>query len=317
MAALPSAMTFTESEYGSTMNVFVRLNSFEVFGTYRTPPPAGMLGGYVHGFGRCDFVGSISRTADGITKIVADWKHTAGPLQSGTFEVEWSTDSMAMKGWWKSADDGSQKDWIWKPNTTTKSFVATFVHSIWMSRYTLLCCWVFLLQTGIQAILAIAPPPGMESIYANLVFNLVYTVTYVSFLVAYWFMYHKPAVAYMAGVALYTAGYMIFALYFSVLIGRDADSTSPDPTPSLYLAGSLAFLSGSISLVAATLPVGGAKFSPIAADASLFWGSTSFLLGSIAFTVDGARVVGGDAYTPELAIVGYIIFEIGRAYFVW
>merc|ERR1719210_676580 len=110
----------------------------------------------------------------------------------------------------------------------------------------------------------------------------------------------------MSGVFLYTVGYMIFAVYFAV-----------DAPLELYIAGSVAFLVGSVGLVLATWPKSVADCSPFHKAASLFWGSTSFLIGSVAFTVDALRAASTGEYEKWLAIGGYVIFAVGRLYFVW
>mmetsp|Transcript_9343 Transcript_9343/g.21226 ORF Transcript_9343/g.21226 Transcript_9343/m.21226 type:complete len:347 (+) Transcript_9343:111-1151(+) len=309
---------FVESEYGSHMQLEMRLSTLELVGFYRTPASPGMLGGYAYGymrgFGRSYLRGDISKEGgEGSTSIKGEWRHDPGPLGKGTFQVRWDSSVQAMRGWWKE-DDGPQNDWTWSTADSFKDEIRHLAHSLGVVRYTLLCCWIFFWQTLVQTFLTIFPTDNSNGSKAHLGFNLVYSVTYVSFCLLYVVMIRRPSVFYMAGVALYTCGYITFAAYFSLVLGEDRQ----DLLPEFYLLGSLFFLVGSVSLVIATAPVQKDDVrSPFSKGAAVFWGCVSFLLGSIGFTVDAGNVITGGDYNQGIGIASYMIFFIGRFYFVW
>merc|ERR1740129_2658848 len=104
-----------------------------------------MFGGYVQGFGMSVIEGDISPGTNGGTRIAGTWLHTAGPLEKGTFMVQWNSELRAMTGWWAtSSDAGTRHDWIWRPTSSRLQYARSFVQSTAMVRYTMLCCWLFL-----------------------------------------------------------------------------------------------------------------------------------------------------------------------------
>jgi len=314
--ALNTAQTFVESRYKSPIvGLCVDLESLRVNGKYSTPAASGLLGGYVDGFtkgyGHSYIDGQVSRDGDGPVTIVGNWRHDPGPLSTGCFEMTYDSTTKTMRGWWAETGDCERNEWVWAPATTLHGTIAAWVQSIAMARYTVACCQIYVAFTITQLLLALFEPPS--SVAAQQWFNSIYSFTYLSFLVSYTYLQKKPAMAYMAGVFLYFLGYATFLLFYTM-----SSAGKSDGLEACYLTGSLLFLTGSVSLVAATLPpMQLAKLSPFTVGASLFWGSVSFLIGSVAFTWDAARVIGGNGYTPWLTKAGYAVFIVGRVYFVW
>lgn len=319
--ALQTGTQFVEDLYGSAMSLAVNLESLTLDGTYATYNSAGMLGGYVHGylkgFGQAVLTGKLRLQEGKGTIITGRWVHTPGPLSNGEFEVSWDAESKCMKGWWAEAINdftlGVKKDWMWAPNQRLSNSLSALVHSVHMERYTVLCCWIFFLQTLMQTTTTFGSfPLASENVgKMHISFNVVYSLCYMSFLIAYRFMLRRPAAAYMAGVSLYTIGYMTFVGYFGIF-----EANQNEGTKELYFCGSLLFLLGSACLVAATASK--TTWSPITRPNALFWGSACFLLGSVAFTADALRILLlGEKYTPWLASLGSVTFVLGRFYFIW
>jgi len=181
-----------------------------------------------------------------------------------------------------------------------------FLGSIWMERYGMLCAWICFWQTLFQLISSLLQWQG--NIALNIVFNLVYSCLYASFLYFYVWMTQRPRWTYVAGVALYLLGYATFvAVYWP---GLPSEVVS-----ALYISGSGLFLAGSISLTFATCPVwtdlglSPQLKSPLAA---LFWGSLSFLIGSVLFELDSLGF-GNSRVSTNL---GLVIFFAGRVFFI-
>merc|ERR1712137_551391 len=102
-------------------------------------------------------------------------------------------------GWWAEAVDdftlGCKFPWVWAPSQDISKTMSVFVHSFHMERYTVLCCWVFFFQTSIQTIITMLRLPGKAVEQVRMAFNIVFSVCYVSFLIAYIFMLRKPTAA--------------------------------------------------------------------------------------------------------------------------
>lgn len=298
------------------MNLMLKLDQHKVSGHYRTPPAGGMFGGLVQGFGMSIIEGDIAPGTDGGTRMTGTWLHTAGPLEKGTFMVQWSPELKVMKGWWAiSGDSSTRHDWIWRPTSTRLQYARSFVQGIAMVRYTMMCCWMYFIMTAISFGYAIEPPPGDHTAtHHGIIFNSLYTATYASFVLSYMLLYKKPAMAYSWGVKLYMIGYAAFTIFYAVSLAKLSTTAN-----YFYLLGSVLFLVGSAFLLAATAPVpgGAGKWSPVDIGGSLFWGSITFFIGSVAFTADAIQVVSGKEYTKWLAIAGNAIFVVGRLYFIW
>jgi hypothetical protein len=290
----------------------VNLGSLEIVGSYRTPPSAGFLGGYVQGFGDSHLRGHISQAADGSGTIISGhWHHTEGSLGNGAFEVRWHDETGTMLGWWAETN-GARHDWIWKKDVGLASTAHHFVHSIWMARFTILVvCFVFL-GTAVQSGLAIWPLGDIGN-KVNLALMSMYGLLFGSFFPAYWFMYQRPTHVYMFGMFFFTVGYMIFAAYYGTIIYNVASASVV-----LYISGALFFAIASLCLVLATWPKGSdTSVSLFKKEAALFWGSALFLIGSVAFTIDAVYVLSGQDYTQWLGIAGNVLFDIGLFYFLW
>lgn len=228
--------------------------------------------------------------------------------------MTYDPETKSMRGWWAETDTGcgrtsERNDWVWEQTAGFTSSIAWLVQSVVMARYTVACCDIYVVFTIIQLLLAIYGP--VWSVAANLWFNAIYALTYLSFLGSYVYMQKRPPMAYTAGILLYQLGYTAFlALY---------GASSGEVSRICYIIGSVLFLVGSLSLVTATLPSSQlAKYSPFTKSASLFWGSFCFLVGSLLFTWDAvAHYNPENPATPWLSQAGYAIFIAGRFYFVW
>jgi hypothetical protein len=207
--------------------------------------------------------------------------------------------------------------------------------SVWIARWGVLCAWIFFYQTFGALIMPSLTLPGVVASMVQCCFQAVYTGTYTSFLVIYARMRVMPPLDYVIGVVLYMIGYACFlSLYVLVLVMEAEDASHPSQV--LYLLGSLFFLAGSALLVLATFPPPvpmvlrqltiwedvRARFSLCDQQSALFWGSVTFLLGSILFSLDSCWGLVNTESRPELLSpvcihIGYALFTIGRLYFLW
>jgi len=181
-----------------------------------------------------------------------------------------------------------------------------FLGSIWMERYGMLCAWICFGQTLFQLISSLLQWQG--NIHLNIVCNLVYSCLYASFLYFYVWMTQRPKWTYVVGVALYFLGYVTFVAVYWPALPSEVVSV-------LYSLGSGLFLAGSISLTIATCPVWtDLGFSPRLKSplAALFWGSLSFLIGSVLFELDSLGF-GNSRVSTNL---GLVIFLAGRVFFI-
>ena len=144
-----------------------------------------------------------------------------------------------FEGWWKMDDDNEQHAWKWTGVTRkqTKKVLRRLVDSAWLDRFGIFCGWLFCFQTTAQ--LCSAFFQWKANVLLNLVFNVVYTLCYILFLVAYYFLTARPPRRYMVGVALYTDGYAVFVAIYSGCPG----------SAELYHLGSWLFLIGSVFLM--------------------------------------------------------------------
>ena len=292
---------WVESKFGSTLvDLVIHLDSPRVTARYDTPAAAGFLRGSTWGeSGRSSLDGEICRRGDGSAVIWGRWIHEPGPLSMGSFEVAWDAGSATMRGWW-SEKDGVEQEWVWSQTTTLEAALAEFTGSVHMARYTLLCCWCFLFFTLAQLALALRLLSPMAAPTLQTWFNLIYTTTYGSFLLAYGFMRKRPALAYMAGVFCYALGYATFLVLYARLAHGERDGGG-----ICYVVGSANFLAGSAFLVLACIPDNTSALSPVRKSASLLWGSVAFFAGSVLFTMDAIRgVTSGGQYTPLLTQLG-------------
>lgn len=180
-----------------------------------------------------------------------------------------------------------------------------YLTSVHQDRLTMFAAWLFFIQTVIQLVLELWGPtvqhPSLifNKMWLNLVFNIVYTLFYLGFLVTYAFMENPPTPAYILGVAFFFLGYAAFAVIYAWAFFDNIKESAQWYSPIVYHEGAWAFQLGSILLTWATRPV-----------ESLFFGSLSFLLGSMVFAIDAV------IHTPGLVSAGYTMFAFGRAFFV-
>lgn len=177
---------------------------------------------------------------------------------------------------------------------------------------------------------------GSIPLVLQCIFQAVYTSTYASFLVIYARMRVMPPLDYVAGVALYTLGYACFLALYAVVASPAGEDDAALVSMVLYVAGSVLFLAGSALLVRATIPPPvpmlfrkisfieelKGRFSLCDQQSSLFWGSMSFLFGSVLFTIDASWSASHPKSKPELLApfcinMGYAFFTVGRLYFLW
>ena len=195
------------------------------------------------------------------------------------------------------------------------------VNSVWMDRYGVATGWIFFVTTAAQLISAACFFAINSEL--NMWGNLMYSVLYLSFLIAYALLKVKPSASYVGGVFLYTLGYIVFLVIyifaakpyvkdavFSVEAQPQFDSLS-------YHLGSWFFLLGSVLLLVATKPAAGESYSPVSKGASLFYGSLCFLLGSIIFAVDASGVLSSWEGSAYLVAGGLGMFLPGRFFFLW
>jgi len=208
--------------------------------------------------------------------------------------------------------------------------------SVMIARWGVLCGWIFFHQTLASCLMSLLQVSSTASSLVQCAFQGIYTATYISFLVIYGRMRVIPPLDYVIGVVLYTVGYACFLTVYALILVAEDDDVASVASQVLYLLGSLLFLVGSIVLVCATTPAPipmlfrqptwmekfRGQFSMIDQQSSLFWGSVTFLLGSILFALDASWDLLHAESKPELlsvfvSIVGYSFFTVGRVYFLW
>jgi hypothetical protein len=181
---------------------------------------------------------------------------------------------------------------------------------VWMLRWTVLCSELFLVMTVSALTLAVF---RQDVTRASAYFNVVYTVTYASFLVAYAAMRTAPAPSFVSGVAFYFLGY---AASFFMCVAQLTGNTA---APALYALSSLLFLVGSAFLVFSTWSPDLWRMSPTRlGESSLFWGSAAFLCGSGIFTADATCGIAGifKDYAQPALLSGLGFFATGRLFFL-
>ena len=180
-----------------------------------------------------------------------------------------------FEGWW-AGEDGAPHPWVWSDVATAAPAgrLAALVQSVHMDRFGMACAWLFFGMTAAQVASHAGGYAGNSAL--NFACNGVFAALYLAFLLAYAVMPVPPAAGYVAGVLLYFVGYAVFCLLYGLLVYGAPHG------PGWYFLGASCFLTGSVSLVAATAPAGrGARrFSPLAPGAALWWGSSCFLAGS-------------------------------------
>ena len=193
----------------------------------------------------------------------------------------------------------------------------------WFRWYSVATAWMFAALTACQ-LAAAAPSVGLGHGYlrhatiANLIINAMFTGAYTGTLLFYLRLPHKtPSRTYTLGVALYTAGYLLFAAHFGCRLHRPATVAArllvgPATVAGLFALGSGLFLAGSVLLVWATAPSGSQP--PWRSDAApLFCGSALFLLGSALFV---SEALGAFGPSRHLGAWGLAAFLPGRVLFL-
>eukprot|EP00930_Biecheleria_cincta_P103962 TRINITY_DN96076_c0_g1_i1.p1 TRINITY_DN96076_c0_g1~~TRINITY_DN96076_c0_g1_i1.p1 ORF type:complete len:287 (-),score=34.84 TRINITY_DN96076_c0_g1_i1:35-895(-) len=192
------------------------------------------------------------------------------------------------------------------PQTLTERFI----HSHHMDRYVMFVAWFCFWQTLLQLSSCVFADAFYDG---DLMANVAYTLFYASFLLIYLAMEpaQLPSSTYIAGIALYTAGYTSFALW--------AHFSSTDDTEVawvLYNVGAWCFVIGSAALIYGLMPVMAGDARPSLKDLLRCPGcdgSFLFLVGSLVFASDAA---GFNFFLGYDSVVGYSIFLIGRVFFV-
>lgn len=301
---------FVEDCYGSALTLSVE--DKKVTGWYTPPAPADEVGTELLAVSprKAVLTGEVVRDSGSVT-IKGEWQHVRGPLTTGSFEMREKDASFC--GWWReNSEDPESCDahkWVWKKSKPlapgdaaarecAQKPLARLVASVHMDRFTMFASWLFFVQTALQ--LASNLHGWSANAHLNLAFNVVYSLFYLAFLLSY--VVQPPARCYIAGVALYFFGYVLFAVLFAfVCAGMDYHC-------AWYHAGSWCFLTGSLSLLWATRPESRCCCGK---PSSLFLGSFAFLVGSVLFAAD-AMDLGVDALVPS----GLAVFSAGRLFFV-
>jgi len=291
-----------------------------------------------------------------------DASGSVNPLETkGTFELTRKKGN--LEGWWSFSNSTEKRPWNWykveqeqasltineedlepikafgdartSKSSSLSVWLTDTVNSRTMSKYGLLTavlCAVFTsFQTymTVDAYLFLKVDPELSK-SANFLFNVAYSLMYLSFLVAYVYMHTRPHPIYIAGVALYTAGYMTYVVYFGL------PATLTYTLWWLNILGSSLFTSGSIALVYTTVPSKHLTLCPnspssdgkielngesepgaclCGKEASLLWGSLMFLLGSVEF-LSTATYIQDPILARNFNITAYVAFLLGRFYFV-
>eukprot|EP00471_Norrisiella_sphaerica_P000043 CAMPEP_0184478956 /NCGR_PEP_ID=MMETSP0113_2-20130426/842_1 /TAXON_ID=91329 /ORGANISM="Norrisiella sphaerica, Strain BC52" /LENGTH=403 /DNA_ID=CAMNT_0026856913 /DNA_START=179 /DNA_END=1390 /DNA_ORIENTATION=+ len=265
--------------------------------------------------------GILRTTENGVKHVAGYWRHifghVHGPMRQGKFEMtlepqngdEWAT---------IVEPDSSRKsirlDLDAKKVSTHRNCVSDVVNSHWMTEYGLVTAWLFAVLTVAQALMFDEfhdRPKKFHIVLVDLACNIVYALVYISFLASYAFMDRLPDRLYVYGIALYTLGYIIFALAGYLLILSVTNAEDREMYEKGAFLGSCCFLIGSSMLVVSTMPSMGHPF--LGHSASLFWGSVAFFVGSVFFIFAS---LGPQWRYLRPTLTGYIIFSVGRFFFV-
>jgi hypothetical protein len=188
-----------------------------------------------------------------------------------------------------------------------------FIHSHYLDKYVMFVSWFCFFQTALQTMSCFTKTLVFaDSFYGGhitIVANILYTLLYASFLLIYLEMQpaELPSCTYICGIVLYTAGYVAFGLLgiFEFMGWRDNRSIP-------YIVGSWCFIVGSAAIAYALKPAktGAGVRCP---QYSGLTGSCFFLVGSFVFAADS---MGFGVFGDWDAVVGYVIFVVGRVLFV-
>ena len=154
-----------------------------------------------------------------------------------------------------------------EPHPDELGWGAVLVASVWMTRWSVFCAWLFLAQT-LAAVVASPESESSDDEVArwnalNGAFNLIYTVAYLSFMASYAVAdeAHAPLRSYCLGVLSYLCGYACFFALYSIELSNECQlhpirfcTYSVELADGLYLAGSVLFTFGSALLVYSTWP---------------------------------------------------------------
>lgn len=188
-----------------------------------------------------------------------------------------------------------------------------FVHSHNLDMYVMFVSWFYFFQTVLQTLdcftCFVAFAEAFYDGYIGIIANLLYALFYASFLLIYLEMQSAelPRCIYICGIVLYTAGYVAFAVFGIVTLTGERGLRTISSA-----VGSWCFVAGLAAIAYALMPDSKAP-EGVAHRYSGFSGSLAFLIGSVIFTSDamGLHVFGGSD-----AIVGYLVFTIGRVFFI-
>ena len=303
--------SFTEDAYGSNLEYTINEDS-DFRGTYVPPIESSSNRQEI---GKATLVGSVSILESGAIRITGKWKHQSEDtpfyhLKEGGYFDMYSNKGTSRAclgkctGHWWIEDEKRKNPWVWNVRSTKESerFTQRLVRSVHMDRFGMLCAWFFLLQTLIQLISFIEEWTCNTNM--NLAFNVDYSILYLIFLLSYSELgATRPHWAYIGGVLLYFIGYVLFAS----LYGKVGDALK------FYRAGSWLFLIGSLFLMYSTALKRIHEYNPFLKSSALFWGSSCFLGGSMFFAMDADSSGLG---TRENGIVGYVLFTLGRIFFI-
>jgi len=251
---------------------------------------------FLTGGGLAIMTGKVIYRVANSSLIRGQWKHVIGPRDKGDFELLVNANVSCAIGWWSDANSDVRHEWKLSAQDLGLSS-STWNTDLIMERWGICSCWLFLVLTLIQFYMFIFDTAS--SVSMNFTFYIVYTIAYMSFLIYYEYTDAAPSVMYMFGILLYTCGYAFFAELYNI----DALACSRS---SSYLAGSLNFLFGSALLVYALWDWG---------ISNLLSGSILFLLGSVAFSIDGSGYY--PAMSQNLCFIGYSTFSLGRVCFLF
>ena len=226
------------------------------------------------------------------------WRHLDGPMSRGSMQLRGRVvrGNWQFEGYWTLEEAPSSRHyWSWQPapegGASSGGWLISFVGSVAMDRYGVLCAWLFAALTSLQLLSKLFAWPHDANI--NAAANVLYANLYLSFLVAYGIMRSPPSWAFVIGVTCYWLGYIIFASVYLLLL------TGPGGK-FWYFTGSTAFLCGSVLLTTAT-------------EGALWRGSLCFTTGSLFFAADAASV-GLGSYSNS--VVGLVLFLLGRLFFI-
>jgi len=250
---------------------------------------------FLTGGGLAIMTGKVIYRVANSTLIRGQWNHVIGPRDKGDFELLVNENVSRAVGWW--TDAGSDVRHEWKLNAKDLGISnTTWNLDLVMERWGIISAWLFLLLTLTSFYMFIFDV--VNSMHINFCMYAFYIAAYISFLIYYEYTDAAPSAMYMFGIVLYTCGYAFFAETYNI-------DVLPCSRSSSYLTGALNFLLGSALLVYALWDWG---------CSNLLSGSVLFLIGSLAFSLDGSGYYPG--MSQILCYIGFTTFTLGRLCFL-